>query len=116
MDRIEADLHKIVFSDAIAKMRHACPACANRQPDEEPLEGSALFCIDGNNSLKRMQNFRRHGDQIVNVERPDKRNRMSDFFLEAIYVDQFKDEVKPKANSKGKGKGKGKTTACLLFF
>lgn len=100
-------------------MQFACPACANRQPNEDPLEGSALFCMDGNNSLKRMQNFRRHEGQIVNVERADGRLRLSEFFLEASYVDIFKDEVKAKDSGKGKdlgkAKGKGKAKAKVYY-
>lgn len=56
--------------------------------DEAPLEHRVLATMDGNNSLKLVDESYRRG-----IERIDNRTGRSRKWLSPAYVDQFKDEV-----------------------
>lgn len=59
-----------------------------------------LVALDGNESLKRNEMQRRVFDKsgiqtgVINIERADSRTRESLIFVDAAFVDRYKDEVK----------------------
>jgi hypothetical protein len=65
---------------------------------EEPLAHRILATIDGNNSLKLVDDSFRRGTQ-----RMDTRTGRADFWLSEEYVDQFKDEVSNRGKQGGLG-------------
>jgi hypothetical protein len=66
--------------------------------DEEPLVHRLLAAIDGNNSLKLVDDSFRRGTQRI-----DTRTGRVDRWLSADYVDQFKDEVPSRGKRGGMG-------------
>ncbi|TFY56283.1 hypothetical protein EVJ58_g7737 [Rhodofomes roseus] len=72
------------------RVLNACPACSFELEDEPALRWSRMFCLDGNNSLKRMAPTEKHkrGDMRVLDD--------SDYFLSHEYVDTFAHEVKSR--------------------
>ncbi|GBE83749.1 hypothetical protein SCP_0508050 [Sparassis crispa] len=69
------------------RILNACPACCYKLEDESPQVWKRMFCIDGNNSLKRIAQVggRLCSDICVFNE--------SNYYLLLEYVDQFADEV-----------------------
>lgn len=55
----------------------------------------AQIAMDGNNSLKRADEFVRHGTKSI-----DKRKPRTDYWQTPEQVDVFKDEVKPRVKAK----------------
>ncbi|KIJ39953.1 hypothetical protein M422DRAFT_145220, partial [Sphaerobolus stellatus SS14] len=71
---------------------NVCPACDYRLQDEPSLKYSKLICIDGNNSLRRVNlKFTREVETYIDTRKP-----RTDYWLFAEAVDMFKDEVKAK--------------------
>jgi hypothetical protein len=66
--------------------------------DEEQLAHRLLMAMDGNNSLRLVDDSFRHGTQ-----RPDTRSGRASNWLSAEYVDIFKDEVPSRGKSGGMG-------------
>lgn len=69
-------------------IQNACPCCMYELEDELPLEHHILTTMDGNNSLKLVDESYRRG-----LERVDNRTGRSSKWLSPAYVDQYKDEV-----------------------
>ncbi|THH23215.1 hypothetical protein EUX98_g7960 [Antrodiella citrinella] len=72
------------------RAKHACPPCGYVLKDEPPLRFSRMYCIDGNDSLKRMASTgtRDLADRRVFQD--------SDYFLPRAYVDKYAHEVKAR--------------------
>jgi Kyakuja-Dileera-Zisupton transposase len=66
--------------------------------DEKPLVHRLLAAMDGNNSLKLVDDSFRWGTQRI-----DTRTGRADRWLSANYVDQFKDEVPSRGKRGGMG-------------
>ncbi|KAH9846255.1 hypothetical protein C2E23DRAFT_872456 [Lenzites betulinus] len=66
---------------------NACPACCYKLAGEPELTFSRMYCMDGNNSLKRMRPLggRQVGDTRVFED--------SDYFLPQAFVNTFANEV-----------------------
>ena len=97
---IQMQVDALLFPTELDKHRHACPCCVNKL-SEEKVDSSMLFCIDGNESLKRHQRTRRvlnaSGSTIMeDSTRPDSRARKSHNFLEQDEVDVYKNEVRKR--------------------
>ena len=75
------------------QLRHACPACTYVLEDEPPLEFSMLIAMDGNESLKCMDQA---ATTFTNTEQKDFRVIPSDMYLPADKVNIFKYEVKSR--------------------
>ncbi|KAI0676297.1 hypothetical protein C8Q78DRAFT_960152, partial [Trametes maxima] len=77
------------------RVLNACPACCYKLRDEPERPFSRMYCMDGNNSLKRMRPLggRKIGDARVFEE--------SDYFLPQSFADRFANEVRsrPQQNS-----------------
>ncbi|KAI0354456.1 hypothetical protein OH77DRAFT_1456513 [Trametes cingulata] len=70
------------------RMLNACAPCLYRLEDEPPLEHDLLVAIDGNSSLKLVDDTYR-GGQL----RPDHRTARTDLIIPPEEVDRFKDDV-----------------------
>ncbi len=70
------------------RMQHACAPCLYRL-EGEPQQTTLLACMDGNSSLKLVDDSFRSGEA-----RRDERTWRTDLFMTAEEVDQFKDEVR----------------------
>ncbi|KAI0667165.1 hypothetical protein C8Q78DRAFT_932730, partial [Trametes maxima] len=70
------------------RVRNACPACCYKLVGEPEQTFSRMYCMDGNNSLKRMRPLggRKVGDTHVFEE--------SDYYISKADVDKFANEVK----------------------
>ncbi|KAF7975664.1 hypothetical protein HWV62_8751 [Athelia sp. TMB] len=77
------------------ELKNACPCCMYELEGEEPLEHRILATMDGNNSLKLVDESFRRG-----LERTDNRVGRSSKWLSPAYVNQYKDEV-ASHNKKG---------------
>lgn len=69
-------------------MKNVCAPCLYTLDNEEPLHPAMLVAIDGNQSLKLVDDMFRYGEAL-----PDERDGRSDIWLTAEDVDRFKDEV-----------------------
>ncbi|KLO06443.1 hypothetical protein SCHPADRAFT_917527 [Schizopora paradoxa] len=101
--RIDEQLDNVLYIDVAAHYAKACPPCKYKTCGEEKLKFSALFAIDGNESLKRV--FRSQADASedsppVSTARPDGRACTSRLYIEAEDVNKFKDEVKGRQKAK----------------
>ncbi|OBZ77055.1 hypothetical protein A0H81_02986 [Grifola frondosa] len=69
------------------RVLNACPACSYKLKDEPKLRFGRMYCVDGNNSLKRIAQVgnRVAGDTRIYGE--------SDYFLSKEYVDRYANEV-----------------------
>ncbi|KAJ7576036.1 hypothetical protein C8J56DRAFT_1007616 [Mycena floridula] len=82
------------------RLSNACPCCLYPLEDEEELEYSMFFTMDGNDSLKRMHH-REHivddsGDRMGDTkEREDSREGGGDYFLPRDDVDQWDIHLDP---------------------
>ena len=78
------------------RVLNACPACCYSLEGEPVLHWSRMFCLDGNNSLKRIAPTAKHqqGDMRVLED--------SDYYLSRDYVDRFANEVQSRRMEKGK--------------
>ncbi|OBZ69684.1 hypothetical protein A0H81_10468 [Grifola frondosa] len=76
------------------RMLNACAPCFYKLEDETPLKFSFLATMDGNQSLKLV-------DNVFHVGTPHKDSRMyrTDIWLSPDEVDQFKDEVRSSKQS-----------------
>ena len=95
--RIDKQLDDILYVNDAAQYAKACPPCKYKTCGEEKLKFSALFAIDGNESLKRV--YRTTAGETekappVSTARPDGRACKSRLFIEADEVNKFKNEVK----------------------
>ncbi|EPS93139.1 hypothetical protein FOMPIDRAFT_1033828 [Fomitopsis schrenkii] len=70
------------------RMLNACAPCLHKLTDEPPLKYSLLVAMDGNQSLKLVDETFRHGSV-----RQDGRTARTDIWLSHAEVDRFKDEV-----------------------
>jgi hypothetical protein len=68
--------------------RNHCPPCMYELTEEPPMKFSMLAAMDGNNSLKLVDNTFRSGSSHM-----DDRTSTSSRWLEPKDVDRFKDEV-----------------------
>ncbi len=71
------------------RMLHTCAPCLYHLEGEPRLKHGLLGSIDGNSSLKLVDDTFRSGEA-----RPDKRTWRTDLFITPEEVDQFKDEVR----------------------
>ncbi|OBZ76606.1 hypothetical protein A0H81_03873 [Grifola frondosa] len=69
-------------------MLNACAACLYKVDDEVPLKFSLLTTMNGNQSLKLVDNIFR-----VGVQRHEDRTCRTDMWISTAEVDRFKDEV-----------------------
>ncbi|KZP18222.1 hypothetical protein FIBSPDRAFT_1046284 [Athelia psychrophila] len=89
LHQVELQIAKTLGRDAEDwDVKNACPCCMYELEDEAPLEHRVLATMDGNNSLKLVDESYRRG-----IERIDNRTGRSRKWLSPAYVDQFKDEV-----------------------
>ncbi|KAF9058384.1 hypothetical protein BDP27DRAFT_1241338, partial [Rhodocollybia butyracea] len=74
------------------RVLHSCPPCNYKLKDEQPMEFSRMFVVDGNNSLKRMVTTggRQTADARVFGD--------SDYFLSEEFVNQYADEVPSRSD------------------
>lgn len=79
-------------------IKNACPCCMYELDDEVPLAHRILATMDGNNSLKLVDDSFRQGTQLE-----DWREGRSPKWLSAPYVDTFKDEVPSRKKHGGMG-------------
>ncbi|KAI0362907.1 hypothetical protein BV20DRAFT_926676, partial [Pilatotrama ljubarskyi] len=70
------------------RMRNTCIPCLYRLQDEAPLKYDLLAAMDGNSSLKLVDETYRSG-----IARQDGRVGRTDLFIPVQEVDRFKDEV-----------------------
>ncbi|KIY47080.1 hypothetical protein FISHEDRAFT_46014, partial [Fistulina hepatica ATCC 64428] len=97
---IQAALHR---SDIQMQAEHICAPCMYKLENEVPLCPSMLACMDGNNSLKLIDDAFKPGQR-----RHDSRELRTHRFLEPEEVDRFKDDVaNAQAARKAKGRKKG---------
>lgn len=77
------------------RLRHACPACTYKLKNEHPLLYKLLFCMDGNDSLKRiLRRFKEEdGSTGPTKERLDSRTIDGDFYLAKSEVDKWANEA-----------------------
>lgn len=102
--RIARNIESYLQPSLLDKFKAKCPCCAYRLENEEDAGAAMLVCMDGNNSLKRVQRRReREGGQSYVVELRDKRTRESPMFLERELVDRFKNEVRSQNQPIGNG-------------
>ncbi|CDO77993.1 hypothetical protein BN946_scf184711.g3 [Trametes cinnabarina] len=73
------------------RLRNACAPCMYMLEDEDNLPYSFLVAMDGNTSLKLVDDTFRRGEA-----RPDGRTFRTDLFIPAEEVDKYKDEVAQK--------------------
>lgn len=73
-------------TDPMWRIKHSCPPCTHRVPNEPSLKFDILCNIDGNNSLKRLAD----AGKLANRYNP---RFPSDYFLSPDEVDKFKHEV-----------------------
>ncbi|KIJ24801.1 hypothetical protein M422DRAFT_130151, partial [Sphaerobolus stellatus SS14] len=69
---------------------NSCPACEYRLENEPKLPFSKLVALDGNNSLRRID------PTAISDRTPllDGRGPLTDYWIDSMTVDRFKDEVK----------------------
>lgn len=79
-------------------IKNACPCCMYELDNEVPLAHRILTTMDGNNSLKLVDDSFRRGTQ-----REDSRRGRAPKWLSAPYIDTFKDEVPSRAKHGGIG-------------
>ncbi|KAG6809022.1 hypothetical protein H0H92_001927 [Tricholoma furcatifolium] len=72
------------------RVLNACPPCSYELENEPPLRFSRMFVLDGNNSLKRVQNA---GDRFVGDLRTFEG---SDYYLSEDFVEKYANEVKKR--------------------
>ncbi|PSR94368.1 hypothetical protein PHLCEN_2v4453 [Hermanssonia centrifuga] len=72
------------------RVKNACPACCYKLKSKPPLRFSRMFCVDGNNSLKRMATM---GERVVADTRVFE---SSNYYLPPDFVDRFANEVRGK--------------------
>ncbi|KAG2105063.1 uncharacterized protein F5147DRAFT_746487 [Suillus discolor] len=77
------------------RLLNACPCCSYQLEDEPPLAFKWLASIDGNNSLKRWVS-----STYGLTAREDSRKPHSDYWIDQMTVDAFKDEVRRSAQKK----------------
>ncbi|KAG2100405.1 uncharacterized protein F5147DRAFT_747133 [Suillus discolor] len=77
------------------RLLNACPCCSYQLEDELPLAFKWLASIDGNNSLKRWAS-----STYGLTAREDSRKPRSDYWIDQMTVDAFKDEVRRSALTK----------------
>ncbi|OCH84140.1 hypothetical protein OBBRIDRAFT_742103, partial [Obba rivulosa] len=70
------------------RMLNACPPCLHSLEDEPPLKYRLLVTMDGNSSLKLVNNVFRSGQVQEDIK-----TRRSDIWILPEEVDRFKDEV-----------------------
>ncbi|KAI0682682.1 hypothetical protein C8T65DRAFT_713785 [Cerioporus squamosus] len=80
------------------RMLNACRPCLYRLEGEPKLKHGVLACMDGNSSLKLVDDSFRSGEA-----RLDERTWRTDLFMTPEEVDKFKDEVRD-TQKKGKGR------------
>lgn len=68
---------------------NSCPPCAYTLADEPPQKWARVFCLDGNNSLKRLK-----ASALKKQEGDTRVFEVSDYFLPCTYVDRFAHEVR----------------------
>ncbi|KAG1793276.1 uncharacterized protein HD556DRAFT_1443707 [Suillus plorans] len=71
------------------RLLNACPCCSYKLEDEPPQAIDWLFCINGNNSLKRWAS-----STYGLTPRVDSRQPRSDYWVDQAAVDKFKDAVR----------------------
>jgi hypothetical protein len=71
------------------RLLNTCPCCSYKLQDKPPQVIDWLFCIDGNNSLKRWAS-----STYGLTPRQDSRQACSDYWVDQATVDKFKDMVR----------------------
>lgn len=100
MRRVDAQLDEVLYIEDGAHYAKACPPCKYKTCGEEKLKFSALFAIDGNESLKRVFRSKAgetEGAPPVGIARPDGRACKTRLYVEAHDVNKFKNEVKSRS-------------------
>lgn len=73
------------------RLKNACAPCLHKLENEPPLKFSLLCSMDGNSSLKLVDQVIRSGEALH-----DNRQPRTDMWLSPEYVNLFKDEVKSR--------------------
>lgn len=118
--RINVRIDALLYPTPLSKYQYECPCCTNWQPEEEELDYSMLFCMDGNESLKRHQRVRRRYDTqgketVEDTMRPDSRKRESIMYLEQEFVDKYKNEVRQHNAKVSQSRRSGIGANILLY-
>ncbi|KAH9931189.1 hypothetical protein B0H21DRAFT_699872 [Amylocystis lapponica] len=72
------------------RVLNACPPCGYELEGEPPLKFSRMYCIDGNNSLKRLA-------PVGNRKAGDQRNfTETDYYLPVDFVEKYAHEVRSR--------------------
>lgn len=71
------------------RMLNVCPPCLYHLEDEVQLKPALLATMDGNQSLKLVDNMYRFG-----IDQEDSRTARTDIWLSPEEVDRFKDEAR----------------------
>jgi hypothetical protein len=96
LHRVDRRVAKAMHHDTPEwRMKNSCPPCHYKVEDEPAMTFAVQKEMDGNNSLKRMDEVVRHGAQSK-----DKRKARTDYWQTRDEVDVYKDEVKARAKAK----------------
>ena len=88
--RVDARVDAVLGHDTSNwQMLNACAPCLYKLHDEQPLQYSMLVSMDGNQSLKLVDNAFRAGTPLR-----DDRVGHSEYWLTPAEVDRWKDEVR----------------------
>ena len=85
---VDARVQQALGRDQKWKSLNVCPPCMYKLEDEPPMKFSMLATMDGNNSLKLVDNTFKSG-----LSRIDDRMSTSSRWITPEDVDRFKDEV-----------------------
>ncbi|KAG1749265.1 hypothetical protein EDB19DRAFT_2022684 [Suillus lakei] len=83
-------------------LRHSCPPCTFKQPDEPNMYPESLKAMDGNNSAKRM----------ATAGHADHRKFTSWYMITSEDVDVFKDDVRLRPGERGTDTDTNNPLAC----
>ncbi|KAJ8455915.1 hypothetical protein ONZ51_g12302 [Trametes cubensis] len=89
--RVNVPLRRNVAS---YRMLNACAPCLYKLQDEQQLSPALLVTMDGNQSLKLVDNQYRSGEALA-----DTRTARTDLWISPAEVDRFKDEVQHAAEA-----------------
>lgn len=90
LDRVDQSVKKALQRDSPDwRMQHTCPLCLYNLADEPDLGADLLLTMDGNTSLKLLDESVLRGSAM-----PDPRTYRTDYWVSRDEVDVFKDEVK----------------------
>ena len=88
LDRVDKQVDSSLNrDDEDWRIKNICPCCSYELEDEPELRYKKLFCIDGNNSLKSVDDLIKRG-----IPRADSRGPRRDIWISRDDVDKFENE------------------------